>query len=383
MDALMVTGLLLTAVAAVLAGPQLFQPAGRPLLRALPAALALLAATLHALRPVTPVPLCIALLSLAISLRTGAWRFCREGVTRQLLEQEQLRRRESEEKYRKIFEGSENIILLLDTSFRIREANLSVKRILGKTHASVVNASLFELFDGEEMLHGSADMGKLVLEERLAEFLVRRRPAVFTLSLRQGKEILSFRCGMEFLGTRSDALIMATLTPIDIDHLTEFLVREEQEHEIDNRIMTVDEICKRLTRNLIRYTTPPVKNQILLGLREIVLNAMEHGNLEIDYRMKTEALEKREYMTLLKERQNDPRYSRRRIRLRYILDPDQVTYIITDEGKGFDHGFFKGQKHYKNKGLLLHGRGIMISTSIFDQVRYNKKGNEVRLTKRL
>jgi anti-sigma regulatory factor (Ser/Thr protein kinase) len=59
-----------------------------------------------------------------------------------------------------------------------------------------------------------------------------------------------------------------------------------------------------------------------------------------------------------------------------------VTYIITDEGKGFDHAFFKRQKHYKNKGLLLHGRGIMISTSIFDQVRYNKQGNEVRLTKR-
>ena len=300
---------------------------------------------------------------------------------KQLYDDEKKKRAEIEERYRKIFEGSENIILLLDTELRIREANLSVKKHLDRSHASIVNTNLRDLISINDTIRGSTDISSLAIEERLTLFLKQKRSVELTFPIQGKTGPMNVRCSLTFISQQKNATIMATLTPMDVDHLTGFLLREEQQHAIDNQIITVDEICKRITRNLLRYTTHTVKNQILLGLREIVLNAMEHGNLEIDYDMKTNALENRQYMDLLKARQGDPRYNKRKIKIRYILEPDRVRYVITDEGKGFNHAYFAKKKHYQNKELLLHGRGIMMSKNIFDDVRYTKKGTEVTLTK--
>ena len=277
---------------------------------------------------------------------------------KQLYDDEKKKRAEIEERYRKIFEGSENIILLLDTELRIREANLSVKKHLDRSHASIVNTNLRDLISINDTIRGSTDISSLAIEERLTLFLKQKRSVELTFPIQGKTGPMNVRCSLTFISQQKNATIMATLTPMDVDHLTGFLLREEQQHAIDNQIIPVDEICKPITRN-----------------------PMEHGNLEIDYDMKTNALENRQYMDLLKARQGDPRYNKRKIKIRYILEPDRVRYVITDEGKGFNHAYFAKKKHYQNKELLLHGRGIMMSKNIFDDVRYTKKGTEVTLTK--
>jgi len=300
------------------------------------------------------------------------------------LMQEQEHRRTCEEKWRKLFEGSESSILLLDTSLQIKEANTSIKRHLNQTHTSIVNSNFKDLVDlpfGRK----SGQLETLALEEQLNNFLTNKRPVVLTLPLKNnsGEDPRSFRITLEFLKQSAEMEILATLSPINADTLTGYLIKEHQEHKIDNKIITVDEVCKRLTRNLIRYTTALTRNQILLGLREIVLNAMEHGNLEIGFQKKTEALENRNYMLLLNNQQKDPQFRRRKIHIEYSLEPEKVEYIVRDEGKGFDHHFFEKQQHQKKGSLALHGRGIMMTKNIFDTVVYSKKGSEVRLMKKL
>ena len=109
---------------------------------------------------------------------------------------------------------------------------------------------------------------------------------------------------------------------------------------------------------------------------------MEHGNLEINFEEKTKALEGRKYMLLLRKRQQNPDFKKRRIHIEYILEPEKVEYLIRDQGNGFNHEFFELRKHQSKKTLSLHGRGILLTRSIFDKVSYNKKGNEVKLIKK-
>lgn len=70
---------------------------------------------------------------------------------------------------------------------------------------------------------------------------------------------------------------------------------------------------------------------------ELLVNAMEHGNLDISFQDKSEALENNEYYELLFKRQHNPVYKNKRITIEYSLDPSRIEIRITDEGKGFDH----------------------------------------------
>ena len=304
------------------------------------------------------------------------------------LSKEKEARRTYEEKYWKLFERSENSILLLDPELQIKEANITIKRHLGRTHASVVNHNFRDLIDSPSLGRESGQVGILVLEEQLKKFLSNHHPIALTLPMKNdsGDGSKNFRVTLEFLKQSGKPEVLASLTPINTDTLTGYLVQETQKHQIDNQIITVDDICKRLTRNLIRYTSENIRNQILLGLREIVLNALEHGNLEIDFKQKTEALENRSYMQLLNSRLQEPKFNKRKITIEYTLKPKKVSYVVKDEGKGFNFEYFEQQKHQKkskNKPLPLHGRGIMMTKNVFDQVIYKNKGTEVHLEKKL
>lgn len=121
------------------------------------------------------------------------------------------------------------------------------------------------------------------------------------------------------------------------------------------------------------------------ALQELVMNAVEHGCLEVRYRDKIEAMAKDQYDRLIQQRRQDARFRDRRVTIRAIYDKRQqiLTYQIADEGKGFN---------WKSRGNLrldacptgdASGRGIFLTQSFFPDLRYNDKGNEVTFTVRL
>lgn len=121
------------------------------------------------------------------------------------------------------------------------------------------------------------------------------------------------------------------------------------------------------------------------ALQELVMNAVEHGCLELRYRDKIEAMAKDQYDALIQQRRQDVRFRDRRVTIRAIYDKRQqtLTYQIADDGKGFN---------WKSRGNLrldacptgdASGRGIFLTQSFFPDLRYNDKGNEVTFTVRL
>ena len=72
-------------------------------------------------------------------------------------------------------------------------------------------------------------------------------------------------------------------------------------------------------------------------LIELIVNAVEHGSLEIFYQEKHEALGNDQYDSLIAQRRRDPQFARRRVIIRACCDKvaRSIRYTITDEGSGF------------------------------------------------
>jgi DNA-binding response OmpR family regulator len=112
------------------------------------------------------------------------------------------------------------------------------------------------------------------------------------------------------------------------------------------------------------------------ALSEMVLNAIEHGNLNITRQEKASAAERGEYKNLINERRTDPRYAHRVVTLDVYMDHEKLVYTITDQGDGFDYrAIFDADPH----AYLGSGLGLFIARIFFSQVVYGGCGNRVKL----
>ncbi|NOU12249.1 MAG: response regulator [Nitrospira sp.] len=130
-------------------------------------------------------------------------------------------------------------------------------------------------------------------------------------------------------------------------------------------------------------TLPPVRRLHLRGaLQELLFNAIEHGNLEIVYREKQEALAEGRYEQLLARRLAQARLRDRRVRIHVAHDTNanSLVYAITDEGKGFKWQSLLARSQEVCESEDANGRGVFLARSFFPSLRYNDRGNEVTLT---
>ena len=130
-------------------------------------------------------------------------------------------------------------------------------------------------------------------------------------------------------------------------------------------------------------TLPPIRRLHLRGaLQELLFNAIEHGNLEIVYQEKQEALTEGRYEQLLARRLAQARLRDRRVRIHVVHDKDanSLVYGITDEGKGFKWRSLLSRSQEVCESEGANGRGIFLARSFFPCLAYNERGNEVTLT---
>ena len=118
------------------------------------------------------------------------------------------------------------------------------------------------------------------------------------------------------------------------------------------------------------------------ALQELVMNAVEHGCLELRYREKIDAMANDQYDELIQQRRLDARFQNRRVTIRAIYDKrlQILTYQIADEGKGFNWKARVGSRYDACPTGDASGRGVFLTQSFFPDIAYNDKGNEVMFT---
>jgi len=110
------------------------------------------------------------------------------------------------------------------------------------------------------------------------------------------------------------------------------------------------------------------------ALYEILVNAMEHGNLGITQEEKVRRLNERTYDTRIGELIQS---NTKKVTLVYANSKNGVEVTVSDQGSGF----CPEQVMLKRETDGLCGRGIIIASYFFDEIEYNKKGNSVKLIK--
>lgn len=118
-------------------------------------------------------------------------------------------------------------------------------------------------------------------------------------------------------------------------------------------------------------------SQIVTGLGELVINAVEHGNLAISYEEKSKLKASMAWDNEIENRLRMPEYKNRRATIEIQRTAGAVNFIISDEGNGFDwqpYMDFAAERMMDN-----HGRGIAMANKLcFDELQYEGKGNVVK-----
>ncbi len=115
-----------------------------------------------------------------------------------------------------------------------------------------------------------------------------------------------------------------------------------------------------------------------MGLREIIVNAVEHGNLGISFDEKTELLKSGTWQTEIERRLGAPELRDRAATVEIRLTGDAFRIDVTDQGEGFDWATYTDPEAAPTE--LLHGRGISLAMGgDFSSVEYRGAGNEVVL----
>lgn len=141
-------------------------------------------------------------------------------------------------------------------------------------------------------------------------------------------------------------------------------------------LRTIEE-AKSLALILADATADPQRT--VNGYSELLINAIEHGNLGITYQEKSQFLMDNSLQDEIAHRLTISPYAEREVTVLLANHGEVTTVIITDQGDGFDWRTYL--EFDPERAFDLHGRGIAMSNSIsFDDVRYAGSGNTVITT---
>lgn len=170
------------------------------------------------------------------------------------------------------------------------------------------------------------------------------------------------------------------------DRLIDCLSRSESEfvlrNDADLVYPLVDHLQQMVTR--MRFCDETGRIRIGIALEEALLNALYHGNLELDSEQIREArsnMVSRAGPNMIDQRRVMAPYRDRRIHVQISVNPREARFTIRDEGPGFQPGDVPDPTDPANLERES-GRGLLLMRSFMDAIEYNDRGNQVTLIKR-
>ncbi|HCR86079.1 MAG TPA: hypothetical protein DIV86_05315 [Alphaproteobacteria bacterium] len=119
------------------------------------------------------------------------------------------------------------------------------------------------------------------------------------------------------------------------------------------------------------------------GINELVLNALEHGNLQISYEEKKQLLLSKKWESEIRRREALEENKDKFINLKFFNKKDHYEIVIKDSGKGFNPE--KYLDFDELRAVDPNGRGIAMSRKYsFDEMFFEENGTKVtaRITKK-
>jgi CheY-like chemotaxis protein len=210
--------------------------------------------------------------------------------------------------------------------------------------------------------YGSEDIAALALERGAASYVPKRN------------------LSRQLFETVSNVL---EVTQANRGHqrVLEGLRRAEAQFELDNDPGLIPHLVGHLRENLLGMKVCN-ENEVMrvgMALREALMNAIWHGNLELSSTSPDERGKANE--PLIAERCQQPPYRDRRVHLLAKESREEVVYVVRDDGPGFNPSLLPSLRDPATWDKF-GDRGLVLIRTFMDEVRYNKNGNEITMIKR-
>lgn len=227
-----------------------------------------------------------------------------------------------------------------------------------------------------------------VLKTIKSDDKLKHIPVIMQTAAAQSKQILEgIEAGVYYYLTKpyEDTLLLNIVRAALLDALNQNELREEVHStkrifgmmsQARFRVRTLDEAR---TIAFFIATAFPDPDAAIYGLTELLINAIEHGNLGITYDEKTALIIEDSWQEEVTRRLSLEENKNKYVSVLFELADEKIKLSIKDEGAGFDFKPFLEMT--PERCLALHGRGIAMSKMLsFDTQEYIGCGNEVVCT---
>lgn len=150
---------------------------------------------------------------------------------------------------------------------------------------------------------------------------------------------------------------------------------------LENDLGLIGPLIEHLQNKMPKWSEPD-RLQIGMALDEALINAMHHGNLEVQSSLRESGESDEDlYYKQIRERKSQTPFSERRVQVKARFSSESIQVQITDEGPGFDPGQVDDPRSPENL-TKVSGRGLFLIRTFMDDVSHNGRGNEITLCKK-
>ena len=184
----------------------------------------------------------------------------------------------------------------------------------------------------------------------------------------------------ELLADTVEHLLTVVAARRERAHVLSYLESSESSFELENDPKLIAPLVAYLQDDMERtgFADENTRSQIGTALLEALSNAMIHGNLEVSSDLRIG--DSTPYQQQIDARRQSEPWSSRRVHCQARQSPKGVSYVIRDEGPGFDISQLPDPTQPETM-LKAQGRGLYLIHAFMDEVEHNEAGNEIQLTK--
>lgn len=181
-----------------------------------------------------------------------------------------------------------------------------------------------------------------------------------------------------------------TLMNIVDSAVAEYLHWQDLTQSVSGMHMRADNHGKFVFRTLdearhiatVLASTCPSPEAVVFGLVELLVNAVEHGNLGISFDDKTRLLNDGTWSQEVNRRLALPENIDKKVTVTLDITDSEIRFLINDEGPGFDSEQYLSIN--PDRACSTHGRGIAMAKMVsFDRIEFLDGGNKVLAAVRL
>lgn len=266
------------------------------------------------------------------------------------------------------------------------------------------NYALFTAVDGQDawdQLEQNPDKFDVILLDRMmpkldgmqvlsrikAHRILKSIPVVFQTAKSSPQDIIEgMNLGAYYYLTKpfDDEMLCSIVRTAIEDKMRYDLLTMELEESVRGLAMlqnayfeykTIDE-ANDLAKLLANSCARPDK--VVTGISELLINAVEHGNLKIGYDEKSRLTAQGEWINEVKKRLTSDEHKDKKVVVHFKKEKNINRIFIEDEGAGFEwQGFLELDPE---RAIDSHGRGIaMAKMHSLDEINFQGCGNKVEI----